>query len=277
MRKLILLLTAVATLFENTSAISNPVGNWVTIGKTAGRDYVYHGGSLIKSDMPPTMVSAKMYYIEDGKANAWYEHEFNCTNETVKIPQLNQAISVKSETNSIRKMWLKGFCGIRQPDGHWFLVGSIQKVGANGEFSGWLFLDAASLRKTNSPFSNGLSFRLSYGSLDLTRKINIDHSLALYDVHIDCKNTEKFYLNLSSNPSAVLDVWKISENDFTGTLSRLACNYFPISTVQRPQPENAEEKNSVSETLENAKSKCTDLGYDPGTEKHGQCVLKLSR
>jgi hypothetical protein len=277
MRKSFLKLAVLAMLVESTAAISNPVGNWLTIGKTVDKDYVYHGGSLIKSDMPPTIVSAKLYYIQDGKPNPWYEHEFNCTNETIKIPQLDQTISVKSETNSIRKMWLKGFCGIRQADGYWFLVGSAQKIGPSGDFSGWIFLDAASLRKTNSPFSNGLSFRLSYGSFELTRQTNIDHSLALYDVHIDCKNPEKLFYNLTSSPNTTHEVWKISENDVSGTVSRLACNYFPVSQVQRLQAENIGDKDTVSQSLENAKSKCTELGYESGTEKYGQCVLKLSR
>ena len=49
------------------------------------------------------------------------------------------------------------------------------------------------------------------------------------------------------------------------------------SKVAQEQPVTAKPKDAYSENkLEDAKSKCTELGFKAGTEKFGECVLKLA-
>lgn len=49
------------------------------------------------------------------------------------------------------------------------------------------------------------------------------------------------------------------------------------SKVVEQQPASAKPKDAYSENkLEDAKSKCIELGFDAGSEKFGECVLKLA-
>jgi hypothetical protein len=51
----------------------------------------------------------------------------------------------------------------------------------------------------------------------------------------------------------------------------------PESKVVQEQPVIVKSEDAYSENkLEDAKSKCVELGFEAGTEKFGECVLKLA-
>ena len=51
----------------------------------------------------------------------------------------------------------------------------------------------------------------------------------------------------------------------------------PTRTIKKSTVESATTSNSTTQTspLEKIENKCTELGFTKGTEKHGDCVMKL--
>jgi hypothetical protein len=253
------------------------VGNWVYLGKSSeGTDFAYHGKTLQKSGMPPNLISAKMYSMTNGKSAGWNEHEFNCETEELKILPSSQKFNLRSEQNSLRKMWLKGFCGIKQDDGYWFLVGSLQAPHPNPAFYGWLFIDANSIRKIDSPIKNGTGFRISYGSFDLLRTDKVRAENGIFEGAIDCNNPTKI---LSKTPTAnEFTESAVNSNDVSGTYVRLVCeSYFPVFSLINESKDSHINNESIDKSVDKAKEQCKELGFSPGTEKYGTCVLKLSK
>jgi hypothetical protein len=74
-------------------------------------------------------------------------------------------------------------------------------------------------------------------------------------------------------------------NSIGGTYWSYECHP-PATKTSAPEPQfkndqqvrsQTIDERAVSNSLEEAKSKCSNLGFKAGTEKHGDCVLRLSK
>ena len=53
------------------------------------------------------------------------------------------------------------------------------------------------------------------------------------------------------------------------------CDNLRISDLRDDNPGSSTSTTTTTSKLDKAKSTCTELGFTLGTEKHGECVLKM--
>lgn len=241
---------------------------WAYVTKDVnGKSFHFNSTSLIKEGWPPNSVAVKVAAMNsDGKAEGYRQYEFNCREQQVKIDQSN-FIPISGDTNTIRKQLMLGFCGVQEQNGLWFLAGANNSSTNPNQIFTW-FLDAYSLRKTQSPLPNGVTFRYGQPAFNAASPPYFKNQFNAQDVTVSCSEPRFIYKNQSGENQELT----IARNSILWSVQHLVCNgYFNISEVSTSAPP------SSGIGLDRAKEQCKELGFKSGTEAFGNCVLKLSR
>jgi hypothetical protein len=256
------------TFFVTTAVYGQQISEgWATVAvNVTGHTFIYHSHSIIKDTWPPTTVSAKISSVKDGKSIGFQQWEFRCLQQEVKVDSGN-FISVASDTNSIRKTLLKGFCGINQSDGHWFLLGANLK---DLVVNGYMFIDVNSIVKVNKPASNGISFRYGVAKVDMTKMPHLNIIPPVITVVVDCDNPARIFMVDTTKSPDFEELNSAVLNTVPRAMNHLVCSgYYPTSVVNNP--------NLPAVNMDAAKNQCKELGFKNGTEAFGKCVLQLSK
>ncbi len=257
------------TLLSSPSFSHNLSEGWAYVAiQNDGTRYAYHAASLIKDEFPPNSVSAKIAgYDKDGKLIGLQQWEYKCKQSELRV-DAGQPVNIASES-SVRKDVVLGLCGVERTNGYWFLVGTIPDLKNPGSGAYYL-IDAKSLKKVSHPVSGGVYIRYDFAVFNRGKPDVWDANGTPMDLVMDCNDTENFYYKDDANKSNY-QKGSMGPNTVTRAINHLFCNgYYPI---------NKSENNPVgfAKDLSNSKRQCLDLGFRPGTESFGKCVLNLSK
>jgi len=120
-------------------------------------------------------------------------------------------------------------------------------------------------------------FRINVGLSSHIVKLSIDNGSYCFDARNGANGntaSEIIYFCESSKTSP------FTKNEVEALLKNkskfgLGGNSYKSSQPQQKQSATQSSKSSSASKIDKAKSTCTELGFTAGTEKHGQCVLKL--
>lgn len=241
---------------------------WAYVTKDVnGKSFHFNSTSLIKEGWPPTAVAVKIATVDSsGKAEGHRQYEFNCRDQQFKVDQSN-FIYIGGDTNTIRKQLMLGFCGIQEQNGLWFLAGANNSTSDPSQIFTW-FIDANSLRKTQSPLPNSVTFKYGQPAFNAASPPYFKNQFNAQDVTVSCSEPRFFYKNQSNENQEL----PIARNSILWSIQHLVCNgYFNISGASTSAP------SSITNTMDKAKDQCRELGFKNGTEAFGKCVLQLSK
>lgn len=266
--------------------------SWVAAGWAAdGTAFYFHRGSLAMSGFPPTSITAQIFSTKNGKSEPYYSWNFNCYSKQIVVGN-TPATSISSSEDSIRNLWLKGFCGIKKDNNYWFFVGATFENNLMASY----FIDAASIRRSTPPEITGVYFKYAQGSID--HKNNYLSIGKVFEVVTPC-NGYSTATAREENTTSYPNEFSVGKNSSVDATLNLVCkNYFPLNENSFLQPkkenllpaatelknienqnegaiENGQQKEKMG--LVTAKEKCKELGLKEKTEKFGACVLRLSK
>ncbi len=247
---------------------------WASAGSDVNKTYfLYHAPTLIKQGTPPQIVSVKIRTSKNGTlSNTYDEFEFHCATDELKVNQGSlQKIPFNSNANTMRDMWYAGFCGINGNGSTFYFIGT--QVNTTNNINTHYFIDSLSIKKTASPLPEGIYFRLYPGTIDPTSKkiLKLGSDAEMMEAISSCKDPLKIFFKINSKSN--FNEVSINDGSIGFSANNLLCRgYFPISQATKVQ-----EGLDFDEGIKKATNQCKDLGFSEGTEKFGDCVLKLSR
>jgi hypothetical protein len=231
---------------------------------TSNKQFVYDARRLSIDQFPPSSVSIHVLLFDKDKVigNDIWQH--NCRTEEYKIG--NKAFtSIRTGIVSASFFMNKAFCGIKDNEGHWFLLAS-----RNPPLDP-LFMNLDTVKKTTNPV-DGVSVLLRPGSINYDPiKINFS-SQNTEEIVFDCAIERYFFKQGDTYVEASIKngdaLFAARYNLCRGVFSTLSTLKTPVSTGLTVTP---------AQGIEEAKKKCVDLGFKNGTEGFGKCVLQLSK
>lgn len=261
--KIIKFMLSLIAVIASTNLYANE-SNWVLFATdVGGHEFRYDYSSLKREAFPPVIATVKifMYHVDKTKQQL-ADTEFRCDTKEFKYGQ-GLPIFVGDEF-SIRRMLLEGFCGIRDEEGLWFVVGALADSG------GYAAVNTNTVRQIsehNFSFSaSQLNYQSGWGKFEHRRKYVVsckDHSQATR--YGDDDQTEV----VTMDPSSPLRV--IREMVCTG--------YIPptLLTEAIGAMSNSTDTKNLDDGIDAAKNTCVELGFKPKSERFANCVLKVSR
>jgi len=241
---------------------------WTFVTKDVnGKTFSFNSTSLIKEGWPPTAVAVKIATMDSsGTAEGYRQYEFNCRDQQLKVDHSN-FMYIGGDTNTIRKQLMLGFCGIQEQNGLWFLAGATKSTSDPSKLATW-FIDVNSLRKTQSPLPNGVTFKYVAPAFNAESPPYFKNQFTAPDVTVSCSEPRFIYKNQSNENQEIA----FSRNSLLWSIQHLVCNgYFNISGTSASAP------SSTVNSMDRAKDQCRELGFKNGTEAFGKCVLQLSK
>jgi|GEM_PF-4846823 len=183
---------------------------------------------------------------------------------------LKAANSTRRNINSGTVDWaLKNFiCGT--PGAGEVFYGLVPYRGANGQLQNFMIKDYKVYVSKSNPSLSKITMTVGGG-----------------DVIIDCAKMQ--YMNLKVDGSPTWSAPELSELSAVGSLVARICKQKPSYMIYEPSEFSVPEVSSVdrkdevvvsnvsNQSLDDAKQKCADIGFIRGTEKFGQCVLRVSK
>jgi hypothetical protein len=247
---------------------------WVNVHMGSnGKTYTVHLKSLTFVGMPPQMVAFKIF--EEGNSG-YSSYELHCKDQ--KIKEWGVLHHVPQGENSVRRNLFDGFCGVSAGGRKWFLIGITKKPDSTKEIQSFFFFDPSSGNRIAAPFE-GVSFEVMEFGLSAEKGFfpTSKSTLAL-----NCKDPSQaghrvlergdFSLLGRVSPNSLIHSFNLltCSSDFQNQIGLTAAK---IEGASRPPKANDSELGITDDM----KRICTDLGFKPGTEKFGDCVLRLSR
>jgi hypothetical protein len=265
-----------AAAFFSSAAMSQNLNNgWALIGiQEDGTRYGYHAGSMVKDNFPPNIITTKIAtYDKSGKTNGYEQLEVRCQQQEIKFGN-NPFVNISSDTKSVRKMILRGLCGVNQTNGHWFLVGTIPGESNQGSeippLSTYYFIDVKSIKKTSKPIPNGTSLLYHFGLLNENKAELWEVTGTPSELVIDCGDDSHYY-HPKETDKLNYDKLKTGINTVPQAINHLVCNgYYSLDQAKKASSIQAKDFSEV-------KKQCLELGFKQGTESFGKCVLTLSK
>jgi hypothetical protein len=240
--------------------------------------------------IPPSAVSINMLSQKNNKSNGYQKWNFDCHLKQINVDS-GQATRIPVGENSLRNLWLNGFCGVTNDTGSWYYVGSFKE----GNMMTSYYVDSSSVRRTSPPEKDGAYFKIAPGIFEhSTTSLRIEK---IFEVITPCNGYSVAEMREKGQAEYINQ--SIVKNVPGDSALNLICkNYFPSNavvlqkndvvtdtiekTVQGVESKEipAQDKESLpsaNDKLIEAKAKCKDLGFKDKTEKFGACVLRLSK
>lgn len=255
-------------------AIPQNLGNpWVPINVASNNStFFFHAGTTKFFSFPPSLVSFNLLKVADGKASTYDRVEASCNNAEVKVNE-SGFVAIGSQ-NSVMHLILRALCGFATEDGYWIGLGA-DTQGARKNLV--YFVNVRSITRVVEPFS-GYSAQGTLGSWKGGQwppfEISPHKAQWFYTCEPPYQYVGKQPLEESLKPAITVP----HETPLGGMLSILCSGQFPvIQSEVNNLPDVKKDEGVDSTSLEDAKTKCKDLGFKPASEKFGDCVLRLSR
>ena len=268
-------LLAVVSIFNSTFAKNlNPP--WVPIasGAVDGTVFYYHAEGIRFFGMPPQVVKLHIVSVKDQKMSAADQYEAICGNKSIIINN-SAPLSVASE-NSVRRLILESVCGFSDGDGRWLGLWAWKDLKDNA-FGTWFF-DITSIRKTSNPFlGQRVRAVLAAANLAVSDPFTYQTSSIIEWVY-RCDTPRRLvyksaHADIFQPETAVAPLGQLD-----GVIRILCSGHFQVAEMATPTNLNrSSDRSTNSLTIEDAKLKCSELGFKPGSENYGDCVLKLSQ
>jgi len=246
-------------LFVNNVAAQKFVDGWTLIASSNdGTLFVYDVTSLTKDNSKyPNIISVKIAEDKGDKAEGYKSYKFYCAEKKVQIDGGSQ-IFIGNEV-SVRNALMTGFCGVSKKESMWVLAGA---TGTRTSGVQYWFVDANSVSKNNTRYKNGSSLKLTTLILNPSGGKYLEFNSPILEGLTSCSESKMFF----NNPSGGTEL-SISKNTALWAIQHQVCNGY-LDTADKTFDE---------EPINQAKKKCTDLGFKSGTEGFGKCVLQLSK
>ena len=245
--------------------------------------YFYNVKAMTVDNWPPSIVRTPILIVDkDGKteSNLWWD--FNCQNKTIKnnenVQRLSNTtpISIINDGDTPRKSIMRLLCGFQVDDKHWVHYFSILKDANNSP--GYLFVNVNDLNRIsftdNNETKEGIEITEGLGTWDF---VNFNSIFSISNI------------NKSVYRCSESKIYSKEKNNYVGTNfsiiegSGLAGFHYNICQgvySKLIKTKNTQSQPVVSQNVSNiddAKKKCSDLGFKSGTEGFGKCVLQLSK
>jgi len=245
---------------------------WIRIGMAAsGKWFSVNLRTIEFIGDPRTIVSFMVF--EDG-SRGHVPWELHCRGQTVKINGI--FASIASDGNTVRRIIYNGLCGYQYEGATWTMVGAIQVAGDPTKLNSFMFFDLNSIQSIKSPFSGR-----SVQALEAVSDNNSFRPIGRSELAFDCSTPVSFAQRMSGVENFTVVEGKFGGNSLAYSTSLLVCadKFFKAENKIAAPKESPGSSREVtpSKALDTAKETCTDLGFKAGSEKFGDCVLRLSK
>ncbi len=267
------LISCLVALASSTSAQTLSEDGWARIAVDSESQWSFHTKSIKFDAIPPTVVSVNIRRQIDKNQRPF---EFLCREQRVRINGV--PVSLVTETNTMRRLFYDGFCGMEYEGGFWILIGSTSPKGEPLKLSNYIFADLRSTYTIEKPFFGRATrlLRMNYNQSKFPRFTPVMGD----EIAVDCSNpTRSAYRGPSASDFSVSES---TVNSLSHSWSFLFCSSgWPVSAVNlqaRSQPKAVPppDKGNIS-SFQDVLKYCEDSGHKRGTEKFGECVMGLSR
>lgn len=270
-------LTACATTGGDISASNSIVksGNWFMLGNTVNGDTYYYD-PYKKIDDGNGNVETLIYATKPSSSKTITVDliKVNCDQKLFQLYKINRQGGwelyqdwTKAEDNSpARALFVNSLCRERNKENELieFIVFT-PKQGMPNRFNGW------------------------YWVVDKTYEPSIKNGKTLKVIYKDPKEAQSYYMYMVAdcNGKRMAQSPKLSTENLqwmnsadktspAAFLYRKSCNSELPATPEK-QNKTTTTNNSSGTDINDAKSKCSELGFKKGTEQFGNCVLKLTK
>ena len=254
---------------------------WLPVASnTEGALFSYHPETVRFFNMPPTLISLNILSTDKtGKASSNYNRaEITCSPRQYKQDN-SSFLSVESEVSTVRRVIVDSLCGFPMFGGYWIAMSMnlVQRFPAAYSYH-WLF-DVASLTKTDFPFP-GVAVRVATANYNSGQSPPFSLHPGFFKTVFSCENPKRYSFTQRDKEEFAPAVQPAIDSHAMGWITLLCSGQFPIS--ERPSKPPTDSINQIPEpkpltALDDSKRVCGELGFKAGTEKFGECVLKLSR
>lgn len=210
--------------------------------------------------------------LEDG-SRGYEPWEIHCRDGRIKANGI--FVSIVSDGNTVRRTLYNGFCGFQYEGVTWTLVGAIPVKGDSTRINSFMFFDLNSIKSIHKPFL-GRSVQV----LEVGLENYVFKPIAKLEFAYNCSAPISFATKVTGYEFNVFK-GEIGSNTLAHSTSLLVCSdKFFKSGTRNPLPKGSmglSEEATPNRSVSAAKKTCADLGFKAGSEKYGECVLKLSR
>jgi len=211
-------------------------------------------------------------FMEDG-GGGYVPWEVHCRDGRIKVNGI--FVSIVSDGKTVRRTLYNGFCGFQSEGATWTLVGAIQVKGDPTKLNSLMFFDLNSIQPVHKPFS-GRSVQV----LEVVLENYVFKPISRGEFAYKCSTPMSFATRISGYEFSV-SKGEIGINTLAHSTSLLVCSdkFFKSGTQNSflEESRRLSEEATPNRPLATARKTCADLGFKVGSEKYGECVLKLSR
>jgi hypothetical protein len=267
-----------------SSVFGQTYNGWnLLLRDTDQKRYFYNVKGMTTDNWPPSIVRTAILIVDkDGKteSNLWWD--FNCQNKSIKnnenVQRLTNTtpISIINDGNTTRKLIMQLLCGFQVDDKHWVHYFSI--LGDANNSPGYLFVNVNDLSRIsftdNNEKKEGIEITQGFGTWDYANFNNI-FSITNVGKSIYRCSESKIYSKEKDN--YVGTNFSIIEGSGLAGFHYNICQGIYSKLIKTKNTQSQPVVSQSVSNIDDAKKKCSDLGFKSGTEGFGKCVLQLSK
>lgn len=242
---------------------------WSIINAGAdGKKYMINLKELNIIGSPPQIILFPFIELGSSAYRLW---ELHCNQKTIKDNGIFRSIA--NEGTTVRKIIFDGMCGLKYDNKSWTLVGAIFDQSFS-TLQAYVFIDLENIQRVNSPFE-GVKANILITGWNTSGFAPLQQE----EMVSDCINVGRRATRLVNTGSDFSLQDNAMPNSVSHSIGHLVCgnqvrvkdeSVKPIINTES-LPQNFESQ------IEKSKLQCESLGFKKGTEKFGDCVLKLSK
>lgn len=252
------------------SSFARPIHDgWSIINAGAdGKKFMINLKELTVIGSPPQIISFPFLELGSPNYRSW---ELHCNKKKIKDNGIFRSIA--REKNTVRRIILDGMCGLNYDNRHWTLVAA----GFDANFTilqSHIFIDLQSISRVNFPFSGLMTEILVTGWND--SDFVPYHS---EQIIADCNNKARYASRLINEGQDFTVLENAVPNSTAHSVNLMLCsNRFQVRDSYESRKQGSQiTPSNLESIIEKSMSQCETLGFIKGTERFGDCVLKLSK
>jgi len=250
------------TLLFSQFTFSQSQSGWSTVTFANDRVFLFNRDDLkIEGNIPFFKVNTFMAQILKDTSKPpiqTFQYEFLCRENRIQlISKKPQDLDLSDKNSSGFRIFQK-VCGISDKSEYWIHFFATSQNNLTYSY----FFDLNSLQRTNSPIS-GIKFNAAFIS---TNNGNISNKEYMNSFTFSC--SEPKYIEKDK------EIYFTNNVEFTNFQNSI-CNGAYSRFVKNELSSNNSQSSNIN--IDDAKKKCSDLGFKSGTEGFGKCVLQLSK